>query len=86
MPRTPKPIDGDGPRERVNLAMSRATKERLAKLQARTDADSMAEVVRFSLAIYDHLVALHEQGCRLEVFDGEGKRVGPLVLLPTLPP
>lgn len=60
--------------------MSPTTKERLEELQTRTDADSMAEVVRHALAFYDHMVSVYEKRGRLEVFDAEGHRVGSLTL------
>ena len=77
--------DSDGnSRERVTLSMSKLTKKRLAKLQEKTDADSMAEVVRLSLAVYDHLLRLQESGYQLEVVSPESKERAPLFLFPHL--
>ena len=45
-------------RERLNLAISPSTRERLQDLQQRTDAATMSEVIRRALAIYDDLLGV----------------------------
>lgn len=42
-------------KRRLNLEMSQAVNERLEKLRDTTDADSLSEVIRKSVAVYDHL-------------------------------
>ncbi len=65
----------DQERVRLNLAIAPEVKERLDALQARTHADSMAEVFRRALAVYDTLLSKHEQGWRVEVVGPDGERM-----------
>ncbi len=57
MPRIPKQRG-----HRLNLDMSPATRERLEALRNDTDADTFAEVIRKSLAVYDALFRAQEEG------------------------
>ena len=57
---------------RLNLAISEVVRDRLDSLQERTDADSMTEVIRRALAVYEELVNVHEAGGTIIlVEDGE---------------
>lgn len=50
---------------RLNLEMSLQVRERLESLRERTDADSLTEVVRRSLAVYEFLQDGIETGGRV---------------------
>lgn len=50
MPRQPSPK-----KSRLNLEMSQSVRRRLESLRVRTEADSLAEVVRRALAVYDEV-------------------------------
>lgn len=70
MSRLPRP----GGTSRLNLAVAPQTRERLEDLQERTAAASLEEVVRRSLAYYDALVRVEEEGGSVTVTDKAGKR------------
>ena len=59
-------------RERLNLALSPATRERLEELRRRTDADSAAEVIRRALAIYDDLLSVVDGGRKVAILGADG--------------
>lgn len=65
---------------RLNLEVSPATRARLEDLRARTDADSMVEVIRLALATYDQIVDARASGSELVARDKDGKETV-LVLL-----
>lgn len=50
------------PKVRLNLDMSVEVKEQIEALRDRMHADSMSEVIRRALAIYDFLVAQQADG------------------------
>ena len=52
---------------RLNLEMSREARERLERLRDATDADSLSEVVRKSLALYERLWQEWEAGGQLVI-------------------
>lgn len=62
---------------RLNLRVSQKVRDRLEKLLARSEAESMSDVVRTALAIYDEILGMQEEGGRLylETSDGERARV-----------
>jgi hypothetical protein len=57
---------------RLNLETSEPVRERLEHLRERTDADSLAEVIRRALAVYDFLWSEREKGGRIVVKDDQG--------------
>jgi hypothetical protein len=59
--------------------MPTAVRKQLEALRDRTQADSLAEVIRRALAVYDFLHSEKEKGGRLVVQDDAGERE--LVLL-----
>jgi len=56
--------------------MSEEARRRLETLRDRTGADSLAEVIRHALSVYDFLWTEREKGCRIAVVD-PGASVGP---------
>jgi hypothetical protein len=66
-----------GPKARLNLEMSEDVRTRLENLRERTDADSLAEVVRRALAVYDLLWSEREGNGTFFIkrADGETKEV-----------
>ena len=75
MPRPPRNVET----ERLNLVVSKAVRERLKGLQKATDADSMTQVIKKALAVYDFLWQEKSKGARLMVKSEDGERE--LVLL-----
>ena len=75
MPRT-----SNGPKIRLNLETTEAVRARLEALRTRTGADSLAEVVRKALAVYEFLWDEREKGGVLTV-KGEDNRDREVVLL-----
>ncbi len=73
MPRTP-----NNPKTRLSLEMSEQARTMLEGLRAKTDADSMAEVIRRALAVYDLVWTAKEKGKTLflrGVAEGDEERV-----------
>jgi hypothetical protein len=79
MPRTKKKYPAT---ERLNLIMSKKVRLRLERLRDQIDADSLAEVIRYSLAVYDFLLSEKKRGGELLVRSSDGKTERPLVLYP----
>lgn len=71
-----------GSRIRLNLAVSSDVKARLEALQECTSADSMTEVIRRALAVYERLVELDAEGYKLRVIDANGDDQGKLWIVP----
>lgn len=72
MPRIKK----KGPTRRLNLEMDARVRERLESLCVETGADSLTEVIRRSLAVYDYLWAEKSNGAKLIVkSDNDEKEV-----------
>ena len=46
---------------RLNLKLNPAVRERLEALQTKTEADSMVDVIRTALMVYDRLVNLEQK-------------------------
>ncbi len=67
------------PTSRLTLEMPTTVRKQLEALRDRTQADSLAEVIRRALAVYDFLHAEKDKGGRLIVKDDAGQRE--LVLL-----
>jgi hypothetical protein len=70
MPRIPKGT----PTSRLNLEMSEKVRQRLEALREKTDADSLAEVVRRALTVYDLLCCERARGAQLIVRGPEGEK------------
>lgn len=69
----PKPKSPE-PRVRLNLEIPERVRDRLERLRLATDAESMTEVIRRSLAVYEVLVFAAQDGARITVTDAEGER------------
>jgi hypothetical protein len=52
---------------RLNLELSEDVRKRLEALRGRTEADSLAEVIRRALAVYDFLWTERKRGGKLVV-------------------
>jgi hypothetical protein len=58
---------------RLNLELSAPVRKRLEELRARTGAQSVTEVIRRSLALYDTILAVSADGkTRLVLKDADG--------------
>ena len=68
MPRIAKNV----PTRRLNLEMSQRVRERLERLRDQTGADSLVEVIRRSLAVYELLWSEQEKGGKLVVRRPDG--------------
>jgi hypothetical protein len=75
MPRPPK----NNPSTRLNLEMGEQVRKRLEHLRDVTQADSLAEVIRRALTVYDFLWSERDQGGKLVVKREDGEKE--LVLL-----
>jgi hypothetical protein len=67
------------PTRRLNLEMSEESRKKLESLRKETSADSLAEVIRRALAVYDFLWREKTSGGKLLVKGPKGERE--LVLL-----
>lgn len=57
----------------LNLLLTARVRERMERLRATIEADSLAEVVRRSLTLYDALVAAtREDGCKVVLRYSDG--------------
>lgn len=52
---------------RLNLAVSKSVKMRMERIKKMIDADSLTEVVRRSLIVFETIIAEQNQGNRIEV-------------------
>ena len=66
---------------RLNLEMSPVVRKNLEQLRDDTNADSLAEVVRRSLAVYEFVCKAHKQNAKLicRFKDGKESEVLPLL-------
>jgi hypothetical protein len=62
------------PKSRLNLEMSEAVRKQLEQLRTKTQADSLAEVIRRALVVYDYLWEAKENGGVILVKDAESTR------------
>ena len=67
------------PTSRLNLEMPEETRRKLENLRKETNADSLAEVIRKALAVYDFLWHERAGGSRLMMRSEDGEKE--LVLL-----
>ena len=58
--------------KRLNLATTEETRQRIERLQAVTDAKTVAEVIRRSLAVYELLLEQGQMGSVYNVCSGRG--------------
>jgi hypothetical protein len=70
MPRIAKNV----PTSRLNLEMAESVRQQLEQLRDRTQADSLAEVIRRALAVYDFLWTEKDKGNALVVKSERGER------------
>jgi hypothetical protein len=75
MPRIAKNV----PMVRLSLEMAEPVRKQLEHLRDQTQADSLAEVIRRALAVYDFLHTEKSKGAKIVVKDEDGERE--LVLL-----
>jgi hypothetical protein len=68
------------PTSRLNLEMAESVRQKLENLQKKTEADSLTEVVRRALTVYDSLWREKLQGGTL-VVKSPGGYEGELVLM-----
>lgn len=59
---------------RLNMLVSPSVKGRIDALVERTDAESMTDVIRKALALYDEYIAVKEEGGAVLIEDKEGKQ------------
>lgn len=52
-------------RVRLNLELSETVRKNMDKIRDDTDADSLSEVIRRALALYDFLVHRKAEGCEV---------------------
>jgi hypothetical protein len=69
-----------GPKTRLNLEMTPAVRARLEDLRGRTQADSLAEVVRRALAVYDLVLETRASGGDLIIRSGDGREQSVVIL------
>lgn len=68
------------PKSRLNLDLPERVRERLEDLRDVTSAESMTEVIRRALAVYDALIMAQEEGDIIIIRTREGQETR--VLLP----
>jgi hypothetical protein len=66
---------------RLNLDLTRATKDRLSRLQEQIEARSLTEVISRALAVYEKLATLERDGNELIIRQPDGKELA-LLLVP----
>ena len=69
----PRPARSE-PTRRLNLEMTESVRTRLEALRHQTEADSLAEVIRRSLAVYDFLLSEKEKGGKLVIKTSNGDK------------
>lgn len=62
------------PKVRLNLEMAEVVRKQLEQLRTKTHADSLAEVIRRSLVVYDYLWSAKENGATVLLKDDTGMR------------
>ena len=66
-------------KRKLTLELSLPVHERLRSLQQRSEADSLTEVIRRSLAVYDLLLAARENGEEIILRSSGGEKTLALV-------
>jgi hypothetical protein len=68
MPRPPKPHKS----KRLNLDLAVPLHRRLERIQKHTEADSVSEVIRRAVRVYDAILDAQADGSRVVVIDQDG--------------
>lgn len=63
---------GKEQRVRLNLTITPRVRDRLERLQASTEAESLTEVIRRALEVYEDLNGVRQDGGRVIVEDNNG--------------
>jgi len=66
--------------KRLNLALRQEVHDRMEYLRDETEAETITEVIKKSLAVYDFLLTQKKSGAKLIIQDEEGQRE--IVLFP----
>ena len=66
-------------KRKLTLELSLPVRERLTSLQKRSEADSLTEVIRRSLAVYDLLLAARDSGSEIIIRSRDGEKTLALV-------
>lgn len=61
-------------KRKLTLELSVPVRERLSRLQQRSEADSLTEVIRRSLALYDLLLAARDNGEEIIIRSRDGEK------------
>lgn len=61
-------------KRKLTLELSVPVRERLSSLQQRSEADSLTEVIRRSLALYDLLLAARDNGEEIIIRSRDGEK------------
>lgn len=69
----------DQEKRKLTLELSLPVRERLTSLQKRSEADSLTEVIRRSLALYDLLLAARDNGAEIIIRSPAGEKTLALV-------
>ena len=64
----------DQEKRKLTLELSLPVRERLTSLQQRSEADSLTEVIRRSLALYDLLLAARDNGEEIIIRSTSGEK------------
>lgn len=75
----PRPKRAD-PKVRLNLELSEPTRDRLERLRVATEADSMTEVIRRALSLYEMVLTASNEGAQTIRRDADGTERNLLVL------
>ncbi len=76
MPRTKRPES-----VRLNLEISPQVRDRLERLRDDTEAESLTEVIRRALTVYETLINISGQSLEVIIRDKDGEE-RPLILVP----
>lgn len=76
MPRAKRPES-----VRLNLEIAPAVRERLERLRESTGAESLTEVIRRSLSVYETLIEISDSSQEIVVKDKDGE-MRPMLLIP----
>ena len=76
MPRAKRPES-----VRLNLEIAPAVRERLERLRESTGAESLTEVIRRSLSVYETLIEISDSSLEIVVKDKDGE-MRPMLLIP----
>lgn len=60
--------------KRLNLAFRQEVHDRLEYLRDTSDAETITEVIKKSLAVYDYLLTQKQNGAKVIVKDEDGQR------------